>query len=206
MPETMAVSRHLGSEVVRVLDKGRKEIPAFLFGVMCVALGMTISLLSFSFQISSPSLASTTEPSTITIAPPSDEYALAYRESFGLFDDIPEKSWKRMQHHARNYVQYYKASDPILHISKPVQWFIENQEVCTCVFSALVDFVNGKSIGHSSSRTTRSQLFSPPRVLYFYYVSVLHTSSPTLAAPTSAAWEETMGTAMDPSGFAILIV
>ncbi len=121
----MAVSRHLGSEVVRVLDKGRKELPA-LFGVLCVALGMTVSLFSCSFQVSSPSSAS-----TISNAPPSDEYALAYRESFGLFDDIPEKSWKRMQHHARNYVQYYDSSKPTLHIDKPVQWFIENQGVCT---------------------------------------------------------------------------
>jgi hypothetical protein len=124
----MAVSRHLGSEGVWVLDKSRKELPA-LFGVMCVALGMTLSLLSSSFQMSSPSLAPATN--TITHVPPSDEYALAYRESFGLFDDIPEKSWKRMQHHARNYVQYYDSSKPTLHIDKPVQWFIENQGVCT---------------------------------------------------------------------------
>jgi hypothetical protein len=121
-----------------------RHLPA-LFGVLCVALGMTVSLFSCSVQISSPSLAS-----TITNAPPSDEYALAYRESFGLFDDIPEKSWKRMQHHARTYVQYYNSSHPTYHIDRTIKWYIENQEVGICIVnlynictSASLGFVNG---------------------------------------------------------------
>jgi hypothetical protein len=107
----------------------------FLFGVLCVALGMTVSLFSISFQISSPSLASPPpyydEYAPLVSPPPhlSDDYSLAYQESFGLFDDIPEKSWKRMQQHARNYVQYWNASDPTLHIDRTIKWYIENQEV-----------------------------------------------------------------------------
>jgi hypothetical protein len=113
-----------------------------LFGVLCVALGMTVSLFSISFQISSPSLASPLPPDSpdeyaplVSPAPPynSDEYALAYQESFGLFDDIPEKSWKRMQQHARNYVQYWNASEPTFNIDRTIKWYIENQEVCICM-------------------------------------------------------------------------
>lgn len=120
----------------RVLIVSR--LPMALFGVLCVALGMTVSLFSFSFQISSPPSSSSyvpISPATVTVttsitstALPSDEYALAYRESFGLFDDIPEKSWKRMQQHARNYVQYYNSSNPSLNIDRTIKWYIENQE------------------------------------------------------------------------------
>ena len=110
-----------------------------LFGVLCVALGMTVSLFSVSFQVSSPSFTSPLPPHaekfSFLASPPLhfDEYALASQESFGLFDDIPEKSWKRMQQHARNYVQYWNASDPTFNIDRKIKWYIENQEVCICI-------------------------------------------------------------------------
>lgn len=116
-----------------------------LFGVLCVALGMTVSLFCVSFQISLPSLASpppySDKYAPLASSPHSDEYALAYQESFGLFDDIPEKSWKRMQQHARNYVQYWNASDPTVNIDRTIKWYIENQEVCISLWISL-GFVN----------------------------------------------------------------
>jgi hypothetical protein len=116
-----------------------------LFGVLCVALGMTVSLFSYSFQISSPFLEAPPLPHFDEYAlanressspPHSDDFALAYRESLGFFDDIPEKSWKRMQQHARNYVQYSNSTDPTVNIDRTIKWYIENQEVCMCMYIA----------------------------------------------------------------------
>jgi hypothetical protein len=38
-----------------------------------------------------------------------------------------------MQQHARNYVQYWNATDPTLNIDRTIKWYIENQEVGMCM-------------------------------------------------------------------------
>jgi hypothetical protein len=150
-----------------------------LFGVLCVALGMTVSLFSVSFQISSPSFTSSPpnfDAYDLKSTPllHSDQYALAYQESFGLFDDIPEKSWERMQQHARNYVQYWNSSDPIFNIDRTIKWYIENQEVCICMRISL-GFVNGNRSQHRpTSAGDMLTLLSPLYSLCFLNLLFVH--------------------------------
>lgn len=110
--------------------------------------GGRISRIALSFFVSSlPIWGIILQSQTITV----DEYMLsnyenvrlyksanistllAYQQSFGFFDDIPDVAWKRMQTRARTSPRYRNATHPEDRYRNPGWWYAHNlQPVFNC--------------------------------------------------------------------------
>lgn len=51
---------------------------------------------------------------------------LAYRQSFGFFDDIPDAAWRRMQRRARTARRYRNLTYPEEGFERPGWWYAHN--------------------------------------------------------------------------------
>ena len=51
---------------------------------------------------------------------------LAYQQSFGFFDDIPDAAWKRLQGRARTMARYRNSTYPEDQFAKPGWWYAHN--------------------------------------------------------------------------------
>jgi len=56
------------------------------------------------------------------------EFFLAYNESFGFFDDIPNASWKLMQERVKERVNHMVPNDPMYNAHLPAAWYQQNFE------------------------------------------------------------------------------
>jgi hypothetical protein len=55
-------------------------------------------------------------------------YKLAYDQSYGFFDDITEKDWKRHQQRARTAKSHRFPKDPLRFWYQPGWWYLNNYE------------------------------------------------------------------------------
>jgi len=62
-------------------------------------------------------------PSEIT-----PEFSLAYNQSFGFFDDIPNRTWKRMQRRVKKRVNHKYPADPSKNANLSAAWYQQNFE------------------------------------------------------------------------------
>ncbi|EEC44992.1 predicted protein [Phaeodactylum tricornutum CCAP 1055/1] len=54
--------------------------------------------------------------------------ALAYKQSFGFFDDILDGAWRKMQERARIFIQYSNPHNPNQGQTDSARWYVENLE------------------------------------------------------------------------------
>jgi hypothetical protein len=71
-------------------------------------------------------VASTSQTSSNPLA--HGDFSLAYDESFGLLDDIPNGTWKKMQERVKRRVNHYYPEDPGTWKSQPHYWYQHNFE------------------------------------------------------------------------------
>ena len=66
------------------------------------------------------------QPSFETKASTSPESSLAYKQSFGLFDDISDLMWQRMRHKVHTTSLYWNPENPLHKVEHPDFWIKHN--------------------------------------------------------------------------------
>ena len=59
---------------------------------------------------------------------PPDQFSVAYKQSLGLFDDIPDRAWKLLQQRVKARVNHRDTNNPMQGSSNSPAWYQQNYE------------------------------------------------------------------------------
>lgn len=94
-----------------------------LFGIVfgCVSATALLTYLWAKKAVAQTQKAHGLDPSH-----PMSDFFSAYKESFGLFDDIPSKSWKLMKERVRNRQNHLHPDPHWTEALLPLRWYQDN--------------------------------------------------------------------------------
>lgn len=65
-------------------------------------------------------------PGSVTTSSGADRYSMAYRESLGFFDDIPQEDWELMRNITLGRVNNHDPRNPLMHRHVASEWYQKN--------------------------------------------------------------------------------
>jgi Methyltransferase domain len=100
-------------------------------GATTAAAGVVVVFLLFcvnSLRTSSQSLTDGLLASSDLFRSTNPTSLLAYKQSLGFFDDIPDHDWKRRQSRARRHKFHSNPGNPLMLRNNPAMWYLNNYD------------------------------------------------------------------------------